>query len=72
MDALQLLLMRPELASEVPDGLMTDQAVNEVLALLKSGDAASPTAASIADRLESAGSARAGRGTGRRGGGARA
>ena len=55
MDALQLLLMRPELASEVPDGLMTDPAVNEVLSLLKSGDAASPTAASIADRLESPG-----------------
>ena len=55
MDALQLLLMKPELASEVPDGLMTDPAVNEVLSLLKSEDAASLTAASLADRLESPG-----------------
>ncbi|MCY3823760.1 MAG: DNA primase [Nitrospinae bacterium] len=53
-DALQLLLMKPELASEVPDELMTDEAVNEVLSLMKSQDAASLTAASIADRLESA------------------
>ncbi|MCE2453037.1 MAG: hypothetical protein J4F48_09430, partial [Nitrospinae bacterium] len=36
-----------------PDGLLTDPAVNEVLSLMKSQDAASLTAASIADRLES-------------------
>ena len=53
IDALQLLLMRPELASEVPDGLMTDPAVNEVLSHMKSQDSASFTAASLADRLES-------------------
>ena len=54
LDALQLLLLRPELASSVPDGLMTDPAVNEVLSLMKSQAAASLTAASLADRLESA------------------
>ncbi len=54
-DALQLLLMKPELALEVPDGLMTDPAVNEVLSLMKSKDATSLTAASLADRLESPG-----------------
>ena len=53
LDALQLLLMRPALASEVPDGLMTDPAVREALSLMKSGTAGSLTAASLADRLES-------------------
>ncbi len=54
IDALQLLLMKPELASEVPNGLMTDSAVNEVVSLMKSHDAVSLTAASLADRLENA------------------
>ncbi len=53
LDALQLLLMRPALASEVPDGLMTDPAVREALSLMKSGATGSLTAASLADRLES-------------------
>ena len=52
MDALQLLLMKPELASEIPDEVLTDPAVKEVFTLMKSEDAASLTAASIADRLE--------------------
>lgn len=53
MDALQLLLMRPELASRVPDGLITDPAVSEALRLMKAQAAAALTPASLADRLES-------------------
>lgn len=53
LDALQLLLMRPELASEVPEGLLTDPVVSEVVSLMKSPGAGSLAAAALADRLES-------------------
>ncbi len=50
LDALQLMLLHPVLAERLPEGLMTDPTVCEIVSLMQSQEPA--TAAVLAERLE--------------------